>query len=149
MADLACPTSTALLDEVRQVGARCRELVASGAAAPLVPDLTHYFGTKTYVRQIVIPPGTVLEGLTHTHSTVLIILRGSIDIILSYGERKHMPQGTVSVAPPMTRRAVASHEGATVLTVHHTEDIDTSDPNRPGLMEDLAALLVQPEGESL
>src|ERR1044071_2768469 len=134
--------NTALLSEVRQFGATCQRALDLGLAKPMEATLEHYFGTETYCRVANLPPQSVLEGKTHRWSTVLVILNGSIDIIMSHGERLHMPQGTITVQPPMTRRAVATREGATVMTIHHTGGVDVTAPDA---MEQLHQLLIAEE----
>lgn len=128
---------------IGSTGETLRDILATGRGSALQATLTEYFGTGTYVRSLDIAPGSVLEGLRHRHSTILIILRGSIDIILSHGEVWHMTAGTITVAPPMTRRAVATSEGATVLTVHHLGDINPADPDRASK---LRSLLIAEDG---
>lgn len=135
--DIGFVRQTPLLDEVRQVGAMCQRALTEGLAAPMQGQLEHFFGTETYARVAHLPADSVLEGKTHRHSTILVILQGSIDIIMSHGERLTMPQGTISVQPPMTRRAVATRQGATVMTIHHTAGIDPDDPDAMAQLHEL------------
>jgi hypothetical protein len=137
MSEVGFVRNTSMLSEVNRVGDVCKLALAQGLAKPMEATLEHYFGTETYSRVANLPPRSVLEGKTHRWSTILVILKGSIDIIMSHGERLHMPQGTISVQPPMTRRAVATREGATVMTIHHTGGVDVTAPDALAQLHEL------------
>ncbi len=135
--ELTTLRETPLLEDVRRVGRLAQEALGLGLAVPAATTLRHFYGTGTYARVLDIPAGTVLEGKTHRHSTILVVLAGGLDIIASHGERRSLAHGDIVTHPPFTRRAMATREGATVVTIHHTAGIDTTAPDAQVKLQEL------------
>lgn len=89
------------------------------------PPVRHFFGHKTYVREMFAPCGSIIVGKTHRYDHICIVQHGSA---LIYTE-----DGSFEVSAPYTfeakagaKRIFVALEDFIFQTVHHTETTDLS-----------------------
>lgn len=89
------------------------------------PPVRHFFGHKTYVREMFAPCGSIIVGKTHKYDHICIVQHGSA---LIYTE-----DGSFEVSAPYTfeakagaKRIFVALEDFIFQTVHHTETTDLS-----------------------
>jgi len=89
------------------------------------PPVSHFFGHKTYVREMFLRQGSIIVGKTHKHDHICIIQHGSA---LIYTE-----QGSFQASAPFTfeskagaKRIFVALEDFIFQTVHHAETKDLS-----------------------
>ncbi len=128
--------------QVVEVGNRCREALAAGISNPLDAEYEHCFGTGTYARIMKVAPGSVIQGLSHLHSTITVMLKGRAHVITSSGDKRLVCQGEVFSSPPGASRAWVTAMGCTLMTIHHTAGVDTSAPDA---LDRLRELLIAEE----
>lgn len=104
--------------------------------------LKHSFVDGIYVREILIPKGTVLTGKIHRHEHPNFLMSGDVTVVTEGGglERLKAPQAMISA--PGTKRVVIANEDTIWITVHHN----------PQNLTDLGALeemIIAPSYEAL
>ena len=87
------------------------------------PPVNHYFGHKTYVREMLAPSGSIIVGKTHRYNHTCIVLQGKA---LVYSE-----SGSFEIQAPFTfsceagaKRLFGVLEDLVFQTVHYTESTD-------------------------
>lgn len=87
--------------------------------------LIHSFADGIYVREMLLPAGTIVVGKIHKHSHPNFILTGDVTVYTEDGgvERLQAPQSIIS--PAGTKRVVYAHENTVWITVHKTDETDT------------------------
>ena len=93
----------------------------------VVMPLNHLFTPGLYVRQILIPAGTLLTSMTHKTEHPFIIISGTIDVISST-ERVCYSAPYMGVTQAGTKRALYAHTD-TVWVTFHTNPDDIEDPD--------------------
>jgi hypothetical protein len=92
-----------------------------------VMPLNHLFTPGLYVRQILIPAGTLLTSMTHKTEHPFIIVSGIIDVI-SPTERICYSAPYMGVTQAGTKRALYAHTDTTWITFHTNPD-NIEDPD--------------------
>lgn len=82
---------------------------------------THRFAEGLYVREIVIPKGTLLTGKIHKASHVNIISKGDITVMTEDGLMRIKAPFTM-ISKPGTKRVGYAHEDTVWTTVHATQE---------------------------
>ncbi len=104
--------------------------------------LTHTFGEGVYVREMLLPQGTMITGKLHRHAHPYVLLRGEVLVVSEAGGQEHLRAPLSRIAPPGTKRAMYALEDTVWITMH---------PN-PDNTRDLAVLeaqIIAPDYEAL
>ena len=96
--------------------------------------VAHHFADGIYVRELVIPKGTIIIGKRHRKETCNILLKGSISIFLDddgkiVGENgrpivKRFYAPAIFNSPPFSKKMGYTHEDTIFLNIHPTQDKD-------------------------
>ena len=97
--------------------------ILAGNLAEHSMALTHHFAKGVYVRELLIPKGTVLVGKRHKHECINIMLSGDITIYDEGGEQR-FNKPFITVAPAGTQKAGVANEDTIWLNIHGTESTD-------------------------
>jgi hypothetical protein len=93
---------------------------------PVDAPVHHYFGHKSYVRQLFLPKHTVLTGKIHKFDQINILLSGDISVLTEEGViRIQAPYVFESKAG--AKRAGFAHEDSVWLTVHGTDKTNVNE----------------------
>ena len=104
-------------DEIRAVN-KIDELEANLAQLPGVAlPLVHTFTPGLYVRQIIIPAGTLLTSMEHKTEHPFIIVSGEIDVISNFETIKYVAP-YMGITKPGTKRALYAHTETIWITIH-------------------------------
>lgn len=117
-------------DEVRAV-APIDELELAISKLPAVEfPLVHSFTPGIYVRQIMMPAGSVLTSMRHKTEHHFIVISGKIEVI-SENENEIYIGPFMGVTKPGTKRVLYAHTDTLWLTIHANPD-DVLDPDELG-----------------
>lgn len=86
----------------------------------------HFFISGAYIRELLIPAGTMLVGRKHATEHVSIMLSGEMTV-LSEGGAKRIKAPYVHVGAPGTKRVGYAHQDSKWITVHITGNTDLSE----------------------
>ena len=85
----------------------------------------HIFSGGVYIRQILIPKGTIVMGKRHRHETCNILLSGELSIYAGEGKESNRVKGPLMfTSPPGTKKLAYCHEDAIFMNIHPTEETD-------------------------
>jgi hypothetical protein len=85
----------------------------------------HTFSGGVYIRQILIPKGTIIMGKRHRHETCNILLSGELSIFMGEGQPVNRVKGPLLfTSPPLTKKLAYAHEDTIFLNIHPTEETD-------------------------
>lgn len=87
------------------------------------PPVNHYFGHKTYVREMIAPSGSIIIGKTHRYDHTCIVLKGKALVYSEYGSYEIQAPYTFSSERGIKRLFVVL-EDLVFQTVHYTESTD-------------------------
>jgi len=90
----------------------------------LVHQVCHRFTPGLYIRQIVMPAGSIYTSKIHKTEHPYVVLKGLVSVMIEDGTWKHIGAGTFGITKPGTRRVLAVHEETTWLTFHPTSETD-------------------------
>lgn len=85
--------------------------------------IQHFFGHKTYVREMFSPKGSVIVGKTHRHDHICIVLQGRALVYSEHGSNEVQAPCTF-VAPAGSKRIFIVLEDLIFQNVHYTESTD-------------------------
>ena len=103
---------------------------------PVTCPLVHMFTPGLYVRQILMPAGTMVTSRVHKTTHPFIVLLGEVSVI-SETERITYKAPYVGVTPAGTRRALYAHVDTVWATFHaNPEGIETADEMVEWLTDD-------------
>jgi hypothetical protein len=98
-----------------------RQLVRVVGAAPQVDmPVRHHFGPHLYIREILVPKGTVAVGKVHRHAHLAVMLHGDMTFLTKQGLQRIAGHCVMPLAPAYTQRAVLAHEDTVILNMHPT-----------------------------
>ena len=108
--------------------ARMASLIEAVAAVPQVDcPVTHHWAPHLYVREIMVPKGTILVGKVHRHAHLAVMLRGDMTFMTKQGSRRVSGSCVLPLAEPYTQRAGYAHEDTVVLNMHPTDKTDLAE----------------------
>ncbi len=87
----------------------------------------HYFGHGTYVREVIMPAGTLVTGKIHRKSCVNILSMGVMRVSMSNGEAAEIQAPHTFVSGPGIKKAVYAVTDCVFVNVHPwtgPEDVD-------------------------
>lgn len=82
----------------------------------------HSFAPGMYIREMHVPAGTVVLGHEHLTDQLNILLKGSLDIVVSEGQTAHMTAPCVFVASAGIRKVAEFREDSVWLNVMPNPD---------------------------
>jgi len=107
------------------VGVRIDLLENAMAALPQIDHrLTHRFTPGMYIRQIIMPKGSIYTSKIHKTEHPYVVLSGLVSVMREDGTWEHISGGHFGITKPGTRRVLAVHEETTWLTFHATDETD-------------------------
>lgn len=83
--------------------------------------VTHTFAGDNYVRSIVLREGLIATGKVHRHSTIHLVLEGSMTVVTEFGGRREVSAGDIFVAPAGNKMCGIAHEDTIWATTHTTK----------------------------
>ena len=87
-------------------------------------ETTHHFGPGTYMRQLLIPKGTLLTGKIHKTEHLNVLSQGDLSVLTDDGI-KRLKASTVVKSMPGIKRVGFAHEDSVWITVHQNPDNET------------------------
>jgi hypothetical protein len=99
------------------------EVEMKGMSNQIVPEVVHWYGHKSYVRQMTAPAGTVAVGKIHKFKQVHVIISGEVSIYTDDGPVR-IQAPCVFTAPAGSKRAAYFHKDTVWLTIHGSEKTD-------------------------
>lgn len=85
--------------------------------------LVHRFTDGMYIREILMPAGTLVTTLLHKTNHPFVILKGKVSV-WNNGDVEHLEAPYVGITNPGTRRLIVIHEDTTWITFHATDKTD-------------------------
>jgi hypothetical protein len=83
----------------------------------------HIFSGGVYIRQIVIPPGTIIMGKRHRHETCNILMQGTLSVYVGEDQPLNKITGPfLFTSPPMTKKLAYSHDECVFINIHPTNE---------------------------
>lgn len=84
------------------------------------PDcpLTHRFAGNLYIREILIPKGTLISGRIHRHEHPIFIVKGDVSFVEESLGSRRLKAYFSGVSPAGTKRLVYTHADTVIVTVH-------------------------------
>lgn len=97
--------------------------------------ITHRFTPGMYIRQIIMPAGSIYTSKIHKTEHPFTMLKGLCSVKSVDGKWRHMKAPWFGVTKPGTRRVLVIHEETVWLTYHPTHETD---------LEKIEAELIEP-----
>ena len=99
----------------------------------------HVFSGGIYIRQVLMPKGTIVIGKRHKHETCNMLVRGTLALYMG----KDKPVSIISgpflfTSPPGTKKMAYCCEDSVFINMHPTDKID---------LEEIEAEFIIPEQE--
>jgi len=88
--------------------------------------LKHTFADGVYVREILLPKGSLLVGKIHKHSHPNFLMSGDVSVLTEEGS-KRLKAPMSMISPAGTKRVVYAHEDTVWVTIHITNKTDLKD----------------------
>lgn len=85
--------------------------------------VVHGFAPGIYVRECMIPAGTLAIGHSHRTEHLNMMLKGRMSLLMD-GKVKQIGAPLVFMSSPGTRKVAYVHEDALFLTIHPTSETD-------------------------
>ena len=130
-----------------QIRALEREMLKMPPGEALIE---HLFADGVYCRKMTIPAGTTLTGKIHRHSTLNVLLQGTIIVTNADGAVRELEGPAVFVSPPGCKKVGHALTDTVWLNVHPTKLTDLAAieakfivPEAPHLIEKEAPCLGQ------
>lgn len=98
-------------------------MLASGSPPAECP-VTHRFTPGLYIREIMIPAGTLLTSMEHLTEHPFVISAGAIEVIDTNGNAELLTAPHTGITQPGTRRALHALEDTIWTTFHVTTETD-------------------------
>lgn len=86
--------------------------------------LKHHFADNIYMREMLIPKGTIIIGKIHKYSHPSFLLKGKISVFTESGGIEHLEAPIAMISPPGTKRVGFAHEDTIWITVHVTDKLN-------------------------
>jgi hypothetical protein len=123
---------------------RIGKLIKAVGAVPQVEmPVRNHWAPHLYVREILVPKGTVAVGKIHRHPHLAVMLRGDMTFLTKRGVDRFAGAQVLPLAPAYTQRAVLAHEDTVLLNLHPCAKRDIGEAD----LADLEAAVIAPEGE--
>jgi len=106
-------------------------------------EVYHHFAPGVYLRELVVPAGTVLVGKLHKTQHFLLITRGRIQCKTDDGMTE-LVAGDIVTTHPGTKRVLLAYEDSVMVTVHVTNSTDLAQIEAEVIEPELPAI----EGEA-
>lgn len=90
------------------------------------PENYHHFSDGVYLRELVMPAGTLLVGKLHKTRHFLVITRGRIHCKTEAG-MVDLVAGDIIETQPGTKRVLLAYEDSVMVTVHVTNKTDLAE----------------------
>jgi len=120
---IAEPPST----EIREVTPVDRMEAAIAELPPAIMSTVHLFTPGLYVRQLIVPAGTMFTGLKHKSQHPFILIGGVVEII-DHDSRQIFEAPHMGITLEGTKRVAFAHTEVTWLTIHaNPNDITNPD----------------------
>jgi hypothetical protein len=84
--------------------------------------LTHRFSEGLYIREMIMPAGTVITGRIHKSDHPNFLISGTIDVVSEHGGLKSMTGPTLFLSPEGTKRAGFARTDVLWATIHANPD---------------------------
>jgi hypothetical protein len=111
------------LDTARRIDELEAAIVASDSPR-IHLEIRHRFTPGLYIREILIPAGTLLTSMEHLTEHPFVISQGVIEVIDSHGSAVLLTAPYTGITTPGTRRALHAIEDTIWTTFHVTTETD-------------------------
>jgi quercetin dioxygenase-like cupin family protein len=113
------------LEQVTNSGRSLEEIEGAMLAYPQVDcQITHRFGPNIYIREGLIPAGTLIMGHTHRTEHMNVVLKGRVAVVMD-GEVQIL-EGPTSFTAPAGRKVIYAIDEAIMQNVHVTSETDVA-----------------------
>jgi quercetin dioxygenase-like cupin family protein len=99
----------------------------------------HHFSDGVYLRELVVPAGTVLVGKLHKTRHMLLITRGRIQCKTDAG-MVDLVAGDIIETQPGTKRVLLAYEDSVMVTVHVTDKTDLAEIEKDVIEPEVPAI---------
>tara|TARA_R110002167_G_scaffold73484_3_gene205992 strand:+ start:3200 stop:3649 length:450 start_codon:yes stop_codon:yes gene_type:complete len=111
------------LEQITSGGKSLEEIEGEMLEYPQVEcQITHRFGPDIYIREGLIPAGTLIMGHTHRTEHMNVVLKGRIAVVMD-GEVQIL-EGPTSFTAPAGRKVIYAIDEAIMQNVHVTSETD-------------------------
>lgn len=86
-------------------------------------DVRHHFGGGVYIREALIPAGSMMVGKMHRTETMNFLVSGTLRMVTAEGTRD-ITGPYIFTSPGMNKKAAVSLTDAVFLTIHPSEEKD-------------------------
>lgn len=100
-----------------------QEALLAAPEAHVETPVRHHFAPGVYVRETLIPKGTVAVGKIHRTVNLFVMVSGDLEVAGPNGPTR-LRGYNVLITTPGTKRAVYAREDTIVLNIHPTEETD-------------------------
>lgn len=100
-------------------------LLASQPSAPM--PVTHRWTPGLYIREILIPAGTIATSMEHRTEHPFVLSAGVVEVVDSHGTAQLLQAPHTGITKPGTRRALRALTDVVWITFHVTEKTDVEE----------------------
>jgi quercetin dioxygenase-like cupin family protein len=90
-------------------------------------ETKHFFANGAYVRCILIPKGVLATGKRHRHSSIHLVLKGSMRILTEGGGVREVQAPDIFVSQPGNKMSGYAYEDTIWATAHATDKTDVAE----------------------
>ena len=101
-----------------------------------IMPLRHYFADGCYVREMLLPKGTIVVGKIHKHAHPSFIMVGEVKVVSESGGVEYIKAPQHFISPPGTKRIVHAIEDTIWVTVHVTEKTELEEVEEDIISQD-------------
>jgi hypothetical protein len=106
---------------------------------PVDCPLNHKFLPGIYIREILMPAGSLVTSMIHKTTHAYFVLQGKVSVISENFGEQYIESPFTGTTLPNTRRVLYIHENCVWITVHPTS-IQPKDGSPEALMEAVALI---------
>ena len=122
MSDLTTPSQTSLTGVQKNIQ-DIEDAILQQPQAHCKTD--HYFADGIYLRQIIIPEGTLLTGAVHLTESLDIMVYGDLIVTTEDGRKRITKPGSIFVSKIGRKKVIYALKEAIWLTLQAVEDVKT------------------------
>uniref|UniRef100_A0A6M3IH16 Uncharacterized protein n=1 Tax=viral metagenome TaxID=1070528 RepID=A0A6M3IH16_9ZZZZ len=106
--------------------------------------VSHVFSGGVYIRQILIPKGTLIMGKRHRHETCNILMKGTMSVFVGENEPLNVISGPlIFTSPPLSKKLAYTHEDCVFINIHPTNETDVDKIEQEFIIPEEEYLTVQ------
>lgn len=119
---------------IQQTASGLLEMVSNGDIEPMECPVTHRFAPGMYLREILMPAGTVIIGKIHSTEHFNVVLTGRCTVITA-DEIKEITAPYTFISKAGVQKTVVVHEDCQWQTLHVTDKTDIDEIEKEVICE--------------